>query len=146
MKSNIIKSLCFVSLLATSLLFSACKKDNNQNGSIVGKWNLTMINEGDLSSTPEEQGATATYEYREDGTYHAEFTLEFYGELLEQQEDGNYTIDGKQLHLSWVEDGEQMSQDNEIQELTETTLVIKERYEDGELGMIESIKTYERVK
>lgn len=131
--------------LLTVILFtlSSCGKDNSEL--IIGKWGLETIAEGDILDHVQDLGISATYEYKSDGTYHALFTMEFYGELIEQEEDGSYTIDDQNICRTWVEDGETMTETDEIKTLDKNTLAVISRYTDGELGTIESLRTYTRL-
>lgn len=136
------------SCLFGMFMLSGCQKEEEEpvggDSGIVGAWNLVMIEEGDVSSTPEELGTTVVYTYNADGTYNAHFTLSFYGELYEQDENGTYTLEGNNLFLCWEENGEEQSSISEVRALTEKQLVVAEHY-GNEGSTVESIRTYERI-
>ena len=92
---------CYVRIfiILTALFFSACKKDNFDSNSIIGKWELTnhnIISNGQLAYNFDYQkGKSYIYHFSIDNTY----TLNDVDSILEH---GTYRLDSSKLSLHCV--------------------------------------------
>ena len=146
MKRKILNLVAFVAIAAGMMMTSSCKPDEPTTAELLlGTWKLTNITEGSVSRTPAELGSTMFYFFKDDGTYSAHYTLEFYGELYQQDENGTYTLDDKTITLTYTEDGETFVEQKVIQEIDETHMVTDETITNDALGEIHSIRTYEKT-
>lgn len=125
------KKLALAAVAAT-LVFTACKKnDDNNNASIVGKWNATNFIKGKSVNGGAYTFDTTTYNNSE----YVEFTQDgkFYG-----VDTANYTVTGNTLHFIYSDNS---TEDLQILKLEDHALSVYETTTDT-LG-VGNVVTYQ---
>lgn len=139
-------SILFVSVLTLGLTLTSCNNDDDDKGTIEGKWELSevgaVLGGQEIVQPYENEGGCAkdVVEFKADGKFVDTYS-EFYNEKCNAGTDeGTWTKDGNTLTKKYGSDTET----SEVTELTGSRLKLKQTYSEG--GMtVSAILIYKKI-
>ncbi|REG86025.1 lipocalin family protein [Winogradskyella sediminis] len=128
------KSYLFLALMITLLVCSACSSDddnsNNENSLIIAIWSENRYKANDFNNQDwYNLTEPITLEFQSNGNF-----IDKYDGVVEGN--GTWTISGNNLTMDWSDEIQQ----REILILNETTLQLKETFENGDWEIYEYVK------
>lgn len=126
-------TILFLSVLTLGLSVASCSSDDDENTSIVGKWEL--IKEGTVISGQEVIGDVENgtcggdiTEYLADGSFNEQTFFSEDSKCESETDKGTYTVKEKTLNMKY--EGDTSGDNSEILELNGSTLKLK--YVEGD--------------
>ncbi|WP_264536191.1 lipocalin family protein [Flavobacterium sp. N1736] len=139
-------SILFVSVLTLGLAVTSCSSDDDDNGTIEGKWQLSEVGVV-FNGTEALEPATNdgcdndVVEFKTDGKF-----VDSYSEFTDNKctaytQEGTWTKDGSTLTKKYASDDEEKV---EVAELTGSKLKLKFTYSEGGVT-ISAIQVYKKI-
>lgn len=128
-------SILFLSVISLGLSVSSCSNDDNDSGSIEGKWQLTeegvVLNGQEVLQPATNEGGcnSETYEYLENGTVINTYSEFVNSKCTEYNDNGTWSVDGNNLTEKY--DGDSTGDKYEIATVTGSQLKLKETYSEA---------------
>jgi len=138
-------SILFVSVLTLGLAVTSCSSDDDDNGTIEAKWQLSEVGvvlngQEALEPATNEGCANDITEFTADGKFVDTYS-EFYNDKCNSGTDeGTYTKDGSTLTKKYGSDEEKF----EISELSGNKLKLKQTYSEGGIT-VSAVLVYKKI-
>ena len=139
-------SILFLSVLTLGLATTSCSSDDDNGGSIEGKWQLTEVGvvfngQEALEPATNEGCDNDIVEFKTDGKFVDSYSEFSNDKCTAYTQEGTWTKDGSKLTKKYASEDEE---EYEVAELTGSKLKIKFTYSQGGIT-VSAVQVYKKI-